>query len=216
MLLLGAGVVPSATPQQVGDSVRACGHVTSVNCDPKTGAVSWLIDLGAPDVLLVRTNAVPDPSTVRELALRHGFGRLCVAGRLLRKSAPFEPAALAVEAVRDITPDGEPVPDPLGPDVLRTCDAGVRLPTVVKEQRPNYTSQALGAKVQGAVWVEAVVGVDGKVSKARVIRSLDRRTGLDAQAVAAAKRWRFKPGTKDGQPVAMAVIIELTFKIKPR
>jgi periplasmic protein TonB len=48
----------------------------------------------------------------------------------------------------------------------------------------------------------------------RVLRSLDRRTGLDAEAVAAVKRWRFRPGTKDGQPVTTAVIIVLEFNLK--
>ena len=73
---------------------------------------------------------------------------------------------------------------------------------------------AMSAKVEGAVWVEAVVGSDGNVSRVRLVRSIYHRTGLDDEALAAAKRWRFKPGTKDGQPVAMAVIIELTFTRK--
>jgi periplasmic protein TonB len=90
----------------------------------------------------------------------------------------------------------------------------VRLPTLVKAQRHNYTREAHSAGVQGAVWFEAVVDIDGKVSRVRVLRSLDRRTGLDAEAVAAAKRWRFKPGTKDGQPVMMAVLIVLEFTLK--
>ena len=60
------------------------------------------------------------------------------------------------------------------------------------------------------------MGTDGKVSKTRVIRSRDRRNGLDDEAVAAASKWRFEPGTKDGQPVAMAVTIELSFTIKDK
>jgi periplasmic protein TonB len=122
---------------------------------------------------------------------------------------------MAVSALSDIKAEGQPVPEPLGPNVLGTCDSGVRLPTVLNERRPDYTREALSAGVQGAVWVEVVVGTDGKVSRARVIRSIDRRRGLDDSAVSAATRWRFKPGTQDGQPVAMAVTIELTFRIEP-
>jgi TonB family protein len=214
ILVIAAGVASAGTSQpQVGSNVRACGQVLDVGCD-EAGRVSWLVDLGSLDVLLVGTDDVPDPVMVRELALRHGFGRLCVAGRLVRRADPFKLALLAVDAITDIRPEGEPAPDPLGPGISRTCDAGVRLPTVVREQRASYTWQAMGAKIQGAVWVEVLVRVDGKVSTARVVRSLDRRNGLDAEALAAAKRWRFKPGTKDGQPVPMAVLIELKFTLK--
>ena len=143
MLLAVSATGVAATPQKAGSRVRACGQVKSVSCDT-AGAVSWLLDLGGDsDVLLIHTDAVPDPSTVRELVLRHGFGRLCVAGRLVRRSTPFEPALLAVDAFTDIAPEGEPVADALGPTVARTCDPGVRLPTVVKTQRPNYTREAM-------------------------------------------------------------------------
>jgi len=46
-----------------------------------------------------------------------------------------------------------------------------------------------------------------------VVRSLDPTFGLDAQAVIAARQWIFKPGTKDGQPVAVRVMIEMTFTL---
>jgi TonB family protein len=213
MLLAASGTAVAATPQQVGSRVRACGQIKNVNCDD-AGAVRWLIDLDDSDVLLIQTDAVPDASTVRELALRHGFGRLCVAGRLVHSVTPFEPALLAVDALSDITPEGEPVADALGPNVARTCDPGVRMAPLVKAQRHYYTREARSVGVQGAVWVEAVVDIDGKVSRVRVLRSLDRRTGLDAEAVAAVKRWRFRPGTKDGQPVTTAVIIVLEFNLK--
>jgi outer membrane biosynthesis protein TonB len=41
----------------------------------------------------------------------------------------------------------------------------VRLPILVKERRPNYPSRALSMGIEGVVWIEAVVGTDGKVSK---------------------------------------------------
>jgi TonB family protein len=216
LLLLAALDLPGvAAPQGVGSLVRACGQVTMVSCD-KAGAVSWVIDLGAsaPDVLSVSAKAVPERAAVVEIARHHGFGRLCVSGRLVRKNAPFELALIEVDTLREIKAEGEPVPDPLGPDVWRTCDPGVRLPIVVKERRPNYPSRALGLGIEGVVWIEAVVGTDGKVSKTRVVRSRDRRNGLDDEALAAASKWQFEPGTKDGQPVAMAVTIELSFTIK--
>jgi outer membrane biosynthesis protein TonB len=43
--------------------------------------------------------------------------------------------------------------------------------------------------------------------------SLDERFGLDNEAVKAARQWVFKPGTKDGKPVAVRIILELTFSL---
>jgi protein TonB len=93
---------------------------------------------------------------------------------------------------------------------------GVSPPVLIKEVKPNYTAQAMGAKRQGAVEMEAVVLPDGSVDPAsvRITRSLDAIFGLDEQAVIAVKQWRFRPGTFKGQPVAVRVNVELTFTLR--
>jgi protein TonB len=91
---------------------------------------------------------------------------------------------------------------------------GVELPRVIKEVRPNYTADAMRAKVQGTVWVEAVVLPDGSVGEVSVVRSLDQTFGLDQEALKAARQWRFVPGTRFGQPVSVLVTIELTFTLR--
>jgi periplasmic protein TonB len=91
---------------------------------------------------------------------------------------------------------------------------GVEQPSVLRQVRPNYTADAMRAKVQGVVLVEAVVLPDGSVGEARVVRSLDSTFGLDEEALKAAKQWRFAPGTRFGQPVAVLVTIELTFTLR--
>jgi TonB family protein len=84
---------------------------------------------------------------------------------------------------------------------------------VIKEVKPQYTSDAMRAKIQGAVLVECVVNTDGSVSNVRVIRSLDATYGLDEEAIKAARQWRFQPGTRNGEPVPVLVSIELTFTL---
>ena len=58
-------------------------------------------------------------------------------------------------------------------------------------------------KIQGSVWLEAVVTTKGDVGDVKVTRSLDAEYGLDQEAVGAAKQWKFKPGTREGKPVAV-------------
>ena len=88
------------------------------------------------------------------------------------------------------------------------------MPVVVREVKPDYTEEAKAARIQGTVWVKCVVQEDGDVGDVQVSRSLDKEYGLDDEAVKAAKQWKFKPGTKDGKPVAVQVTIELTFTLK--
>jgi TonB family protein len=91
---------------------------------------------------------------------------------------------------------------------------GVTLPEVVKEVKPNYTPQAMEAKIQGSVWMECVVNENGDISDVQITRSLDTEYGLDQAAIDAARQWKFKPGSKDGKPVAVLITIELTFTLK--
>ena len=91
---------------------------------------------------------------------------------------------------------------------------GVTLPVVTREVKPQYTADAMRAKVQGTVLLECVVLPDGTVGPVEVVRSLDSSFGLDQEAVKAAKQWRFRPGTRFGEPVSVLVTIELTFTLR--
>lgn len=89
-------------------------------------------------------------------------------------------------------------------------------PEVIYEKKPAYTAEAMRAKIQGAVEIEAVVMPDGTLANPRVIRSLDRMHGLDQKALEAVQLWRFKAGRlkSTGQPVPILVTIELTFTLR--
>ena len=92
--------------------------------------------------------------------------------------------------------------------------SGVINPRVLREVKPQYTADAMRAKVQGTVLLECVVNQDGSVGRVDVVKSLDPTFGLDQEAIKAAKQWRFAPGTRLGEPVAVLVTIELTFTLR--
>jgi TonB family protein len=89
---------------------------------------------------------------------------------------------------------------------------GVTLPIVVKDVKPNYTPGAMRRQVQGMIGLSCIVQADGHVGECRVTQPLDAE--LDQEAVRAAKQWQFKPGTKDGQPVAVEVALEMAFTMR--
>jgi TonB family protein len=85
---------------------------------------------------------------------------------------------------------------------------------VLRPEQPTYTSEAMRAKIQGSVELEAVVKPDGTVGEVRITKSLDRNYGLDEQAMKAARLWLFVP-PKDaqGQSVTAVVTLILDFRL---
>ena len=90
---------------------------------------------------------------------------------------------------------------------------GVTSPSVVKEVKPTYTSEAMRAKIQGDVDLEVIVGENGTVTDVRVTKSLDKVYGLDQAAIAAARQWLFRAGQRNGVPVATRVTLQLSFRL---
>ena len=91
---------------------------------------------------------------------------------------------------------------------------GVESPRLLRSVRPNYTAEAMRAKVQGIVKLEGVVLADGTVGDLKVTRSLDPIFGLDQEAIKAAKQFRFVAGTRFGEPVAVLVSFEIEFTLR--
>jgi TonB family protein len=56
-----------------------------------------------------------------------------------------------------------------------------------------------------------VVGKDGRPYDIRVGQSLGM--GLDEQAITAVNRWRFRPATLNGQPVATQIAVQVDFHL---
>jgi len=91
---------------------------------------------------------------------------------------------------------------------------GVISPKLIYEVKPGYTGEAMRAKIQGVVLMEAVVMPDGSIGNVHITRGLDSTFGLDQEAIKTVKKWRFSPGTRFGQPVPVLVEIEMTFTLR--
>jgi len=102
------------------------------------------------------------------------------------------------------TAPAPPAPDPSeGP--LRV-GGDVKAPVAISRAKPEYTDPARKGHITGVVVVEAIVNKQGEVEQVKVLKGLP--LGLSEQAVEAVKKWRFHPGTLNGQPVE--VIFDLT------
>jgi periplasmic protein TonB len=88
---------------------------------------------------------------------------------------------------------------------------GVSAPVLVYKVEPEYSEEARKAKYQGTVTLYVEIDPAGRAQRIRVINSLG--LGLDEKAVEAVKKWVFKPGSKNGQPVTVAASIEVNFRL---
>lgn len=84
-------------------------------------------------------------------------------------------------------------------------------PKPIDTPDPTYTDAARQNRTQGTAVLLVVVNEKGFPEILEITKSLGE--GLDTQALAAVARWRFRPGLKDGQPVAVAVNVEVSFRL---
>jgi TonB family protein len=158
------------------------------------------------------TNVEPPPAAVVPVITAHDFDLLPGA------PTPIDGSMV----VRGSGPGGGggrgsgsgPGEGPGAGDVYTAGVGGVSDPKLIYEVKPNYTADAMRAKIQGVVIMEVEVLANGTVDPRhiRITRSLD--PGLDREAAIAVRQWRFRPSTLLGQPVASRVTVELAFTIR--
>lgn len=98
----------------------------------------------------------------------------------------------------------------MGGGVFR-IGGGVSAPLLLFKVEPEYSEEARKAKFQGTVVLFVVVDEKGNPRELKVVRALG--LGLDEKAIEAVQKWRFKPGVKDGRPVAVAATVEVNFRL---
>ncbi len=82
---------------------------------------------------------------------------------------------------------------------------------ITHREKAQYTELARQNRVMGIVVLNALFGADGQISDIRVVRQLP--DGLTEEAIRAMRKMRFRPATKNGQPVAVRMSIEFSFNI---
>lgn len=87
----------------------------------------------------------------------------------------------------------------------------VSSPILISKVEPEYSDEARKAKYSGKVLLSVVVNERGIPTEIRVIQPLG--LGLDEKAIEAVQRWRFRPGFRNGQPVAVLATVEVNFRL---
>ena len=87
----------------------------------------------------------------------------------------------------------------------------IRAPAKIKDVKPAYPKRAQSKHVTGEVVVQAVIGPDGKVRDAKVLRSIPL---LDDPALKAVRQWTFTPTLVNDLPVPVELTTTVNFTLQ--
>jgi protein TonB len=104
-----------------------------------------------------------------------------------------------------------PPPPPPPPQAPVRVGGAIKPPTKTKDVRPVYPPIAQSARVQGVVIIEATIGANGRVTDAKVLRSIPL---LDQAALDAVKQWVFTPTLLNGVPVPVIMTVTVNFTLQ--
>ncbi len=100
------------------------------------------------------------------------------------------------------------VPKPSGQAVK--VSQGVSQGLLIKRVNPTYPPQAMSARIQGSVLLDAHIGKDGSITS---VKALSGDAVLAGAAVDAVKQWKYKPYYLDGQAIDIETQITVNFKL---
>jgi protein TonB len=86
----------------------------------------------------------------------------------------------------------------------------IKEPKKIKDVKPAYPEDAKNAGIQGIIILESVIGTDGSVQEAKVLRSVPQ---LDKAALDAVMQWRYTPTLLNGEPVELIMTVTVTFTL---
>ena len=100
--------------------------------------------------------------------------------------------------------------NPYGP--VYKVGKGVSAPVPLNSVEAKFPKSGhYGKGFQALVLIRLIVDAEGMPRDIHIVRSYNK--DFDAEAIKAAKRYRFKPAMRLGKPVAVAITVEINFKM---
>jgi protein TonB len=170
-----------------------------------------LIPARAVPQVQVDPNAAPIdvPDTIRE---ETGYeGVTCGDPVVSRCGGLSDIDALGVSNLSHTIAPPPPPPPPPAPKGPIPVGGRITVPARTHYAAPVYPAIAQAARVAGLVVIQAVIGIDGAVVDATVLRSVPL---LDQAALSAVRQWRYTPTRLNGEPVAVIMTVTVNFELR--
>ena len=128
-----------------------------------------------------------------------------------------EQPPIVVDVGEDVAPPQQPIDDAT---IIETVQPPITGPlrtdnmTYAVAPPPAYPRDALARRIEGTVYLEVLVDVDGTPLDVRVQTSSGNRSLDDAARKHILKRWKFKPAMQDGRAVQAIGIVPVRFVLQ--
>jgi TonB family protein len=207
---LGAGF--GEVHDQVGKFDRPEKEDRSLRIEADLGAATEVADAVVSQIFLTRVDSFAD--------LVPDYWKPCVSAAVAGKAdKPYSGCVFSPEfaAIPGISTPAAERPEPeeavAGGAPLRNVryGHGLTAPRVISQGDPEFSDEARRAKYQGITVLMLVVDKTGHVQNIRVAQPLGM--GLDLRAVESVSTWRFDPASKNGEPVAVELAVEVDFHL---
>jgi protein TonB len=108
------------------------------------------------------------------------------------------------------------------PNTSGTYQGSVTGPKILHQPDPQYTQIARQQRITGVATVMCLINAQGNPENVHVIKSIADTVdskhraaalSLDQAAIDAVKKYKFKPATEDGKPVAVYLNVNVNFEI---
>lgn len=151
----------------------------------------------------------PPTQALRARAAVHADNAVAPIGPVI------EPLAIATELSpvdeEDWLIEPPEAPSPTD-DVLIAGTPGVREPVFTRRVQPMYPPQGAAMRLQGYVILQAILRRDGTVDAIEVLRGLGKgKFGFEREAISSLRKWRFIPGSYNGQPADVRMNLRVDF-----
>jgi protein TonB len=154
---------------------------------PSTASQPAAVPVTAPDSIGPETGLVIEHAVVPTQAIEGLVGGLGGARNVV------EAPPLVQAQVAPVRPGGD-----------------IKPPTRTRYVAPEYPELAKRSRIKGTVIIEAIIGRDGKVENARVLRS---SPFLDQAALEAVRAWEYTPTLLNGQPMPVIMTVTVRFDL---
>jgi TonB family protein len=199
-----------------------CGSAPTADIDAAKTAVTGAVSAGAGEYAASSLKAAEDAQAALDAELKAQEGKWFKSydkAKLLAAAAKEAGDKAAAEAVAGKEKAAAAAAKEKAEAEAREKAASsavrvggkIKAPSKTKDVKPVYPDAAKSGKIQGKVIIEAVIGADGKVIDAKVLRSVAM---LDRAALDAVKQWEFTPTLLNGKPVPVVMTVTVNFTLQ--
>ena len=216
---LGVAPLAGATANSAAIDPRALRGAFDALVTSAADAVrQWTYDSPAEAPLSIRVSLAFAPDAKPRLVAHDGWS-LASPGQLIGLRAPGGRGSASQFGAPPPPPPPPPPPSSeqgtstppwAGDAAAMRVGGNIRAPTKTKHVNPAYPASAQDAGVQGIVIIETLIGANGKVINARVVRSIP---ALDQASLDAVMQWEFTPTRLNGEPVPVLMTVTVRFTL---